>query len=198
MIYGYARVSTAGQATNGNSLEEQIKQLKERGAVEIITEHYTGKTTDRPKFNELISRLDAGDTLMVTKLDRFARSVVQGLKTVQELISKGVTIHVLNMGILDNSPMNQVTMTMFLAFAEFERAMIVERTQAGKEVAKTKAGFKEGRPRVEDKDKGKAKLIELAMEKIDTGVWTYRQAERETGISFSTLHRRYNNYKKGC
>lgn len=190
MIYGYARVSTAGQATNGNSLEEQIKQLKERGATEIITEQYTGKTTDRPKFNELISRLDAGDTLMVTKLDRFARSVVQGLKTVQELINKGITIHVLNMGILDNSPINKMTMTMFLAFAEFERAMIVERTQAGKEVAKTKAGYKEGRPTIEDKDKGKAKLIKLAIEKINAGVWTYRQAERETGISYSTLHRK--------
>lgn len=189
-IYGYARVSTTGQATNGNSLEEQVKELRDGGATEIVTEHYTGKTTDRPAFTELCNKLQDGDTLIVTKLDRFARSVQQGLTMIQTLIDRGVIVNVLNMGVLDNdSPISKMMMTMFLAFAEFERAMIVERTQAGKAIAKTKDGYHEGRPRMEQ-DKGKKLLLETAIQKIKAGEWSYRVASKETGISLSTIQRR--------
>lgn len=75
MIYGYARVSTLAQCKNGNSLEEQTEALTDYGCDKIITETFTGKTTERPQFNELLQLLLPGDTLVVTKLDRFARTV---------------------------------------------------------------------------------------------------------------------------
>ena len=77
MIYGYARVSTAGQK-DGNSLEAQERALREEGAIEIYKESFTGTKKDRPILNELLTKLKAGDTLVVTKLDRMARSAIAG------------------------------------------------------------------------------------------------------------------------
>ena len=76
MIYGYARVSTKGQAKDGNSLEAQERALKEAGANEIYIDAFTGTKTDRPEFDKLMERIEEGDTLIVTKLDRFARSMM--------------------------------------------------------------------------------------------------------------------------
>lgn len=98
MIYGYARVSSLGQAKNGNSLEEQEKALKSKGCEVIYQEAYTGMTTDRPQFSALLNKLQEGDTLVVTKLDRFSRTAADGAKLVQELFNKGVIIDILNMG----------------------------------------------------------------------------------------------------
>ena len=78
MIYGYARVSAKTQL-KGNSLQDQKKELKKYGCQEIIEEQFSGKTTTRPKFENLImNQLHTGDTLVVTKLDRFARNVTEG------------------------------------------------------------------------------------------------------------------------
>ena len=69
MIYGYARVSTKGQAKDGNSLESQIELLKQNGAEEIYSDSFTGTKTDRPQFNKLLEKLQKGDTLIITKLE---------------------------------------------------------------------------------------------------------------------------------
>ena len=105
MIYGYARVSTAKQMKNGNSINDQIKALIEAGAEKIVSDDYTGTKMDRPQFTQLIESLQEGDKLIVTKLDRFARTAIEGSQVVRELVGRGVTVHVLNMGIADNSPM---------------------------------------------------------------------------------------------
>ena len=103
MIYGYARVSAKTQL-KGNSLEEQRTELERNGCEVIIEEQFTGKTTSRPKFEELImNRLQHGDTLIVTKLDRFARNVSEGISTIRYLFDKGVKVHVLNVGLLENT-----------------------------------------------------------------------------------------------
>lgn len=191
MIYGYARVSTAAQAKDGNSLAEQKVQLEQAGAQEIIEEHYTGTTTQRPEFSRLIGRLQPGDTLVVTKLDRFARSAGQGIQLIQDLISKGVSVNVLNMGVMDNKPANKLMIVMMLAFAEFERDMIVERTQEGKRVAKESPDFKEGRPRISRKQ------TDHALEMLNSGM-SYRQVSELTGISKSTLTRRRREQHNQC
>ena len=103
MIYGYARVSTKGQAKDGNSLEAQEKALREAGATEIYREAFTGTKTDRPEFTKLIDELQEGDTLVVTKLDRIARTAAKGIELVDGLLNRGIKIHILNMGLLDNS-----------------------------------------------------------------------------------------------
>ena len=183
MIYGYARVSTVAQCRNGNSLEEQTEALMAYGCDKIITEAYTGKTTERPQLNELLQLLCAGDTLVVTKLDRFARTVIEGVLTVRMLFERGVKVHILNIGLIENTLTGNLILTVFLAFAEFERGMIIERTQAGKALARTQAGYHEGRPR-----KYTPAQINHALERLSSGS-SYRQVEAMTGISKSTLIR---------
>ena len=147
MIYGYARVSTKGQAKDGNSLESQSILLKEAGVDKIFYDSFTGRKMERPEFNKLLSILHEGDKLIVTKLDRFARSAVQGSQMIEELISKGVTVHVLNIGLMDNTPTGKLIRNIMLSFAEFERDMIVERTQEGKAIAREKGIRVDGRPK---------------------------------------------------
>lgn len=183
MIYGYARVSTVRQMRSGNSIEEQVAKLEEAGAQEIVTDSYTGTKMERPQFTELLSRLQPGDTLIVTKLDRFARTAVEGGAIVKALHEKGVTIHILNMGIADSTPMGKLMVTMLLAFAEFERDMIVERTQNGKAIAKANGKRVDGRPK-----KYKPEQMEHAMGLLASGN-SYTAVEKMTGISKSTLIR---------
>ena len=146
MQYGYARVSTVGQM-EGNSLEEQKRAILELyPGAEIVEEAYTGKVADRPEFTKLIDGLQAGDILVVTKLDRFCRNTEEGLAVIKKLQERDIKMHILNMGFIDNTPVGKLLVTFLLAIAEYERAQIIERTQGGKAVAKSKPDFKEGRP----------------------------------------------------
>lgn len=188
MIYGYARVSTKGQAKDGNSLESQEQQLKEYGAVEIYSDSFTGTKLDRPQLDKLLDKLQDGDTLIVTKLDRIARSMTHGSELVTDLINKGIRVHILNIGIMDNTPSSKLIRNIFFSFAEFERDMIVERTQEGKALAKTKAGFKEGRPK-----KYTEEQLRHAIELLKDH--SYLEVERMTRISKSTLIREVRRIK---
>lgn len=192
MIYGYARVSTKGQAADGNSIEAQRKLLKENGAEVIFEDSFTGTKTDRPEFKRLLDYIKEGDTLIVTKLDRFARSMTQGSQLVTELINRGVRINILNIGIMDNTPASKLIRNIFFSFAEFERDMIVERTQEGKAIAKTKDGFTEGRPKKYTEKQIKHALSLLA---INGGDKSYNEVVEITGISKSTLIRCNNSNK---
>ena len=186
MIYGYARVSSKTQL-KGNSLEEQRAELTRNGCGVIVDEQHTGKTTDRPKFKKLIEEtVQPGDTLVVCKLDRLARTVTEGIEAIRYLFKKGVKVHVLNVGLLENTPMGNFFITTLLAVAELERCMILERTSAGKEIAKTKPGFREGRPIKYSKEQ-----IALAMSLLEGGN-SYNKVVDMTGISRATLIR----YKK--
>lgn len=187
MIYGYARVSTKGQAKDGNSLEAQEKALKAAGATEVYKDAFTGTKRERPQLTELLNKVNKGDKIVVTKLDRVARSAAQGMELIDELLNKGVSVYILNMGELNNTPSGKLIRNVFLAFAEFERDMIVERTQEGKAVAKENAvargqKFKEGRP-----PKFDTMQIENALNLLETH--SISQVVRLTGISKSTLIR---------
>lgn len=98
----------------------------------MICEQYTGKTTDRPELNKLLTKLIAGDTLVVTKLDRLARTAQEGHNLIQDLIKRDITIIIDNMGTVSNKPLDALMVNILLAFAQFERSMIIERTQSGK------------------------------------------------------------------
>lgn len=185
-IYGYASVSSKTQL-HGNSLEEQTSTLTENGASEVITEQYTGKTTSRPKLQNLLDSLQPGDTLMVTKLDRLARNVSEGIDLIRALFTKNVKVHVLNIGLLENTSMGNFFITTLLAVAELERSMIIERTQAGKEIARTKTGFREGRPPIQ------AAKIQLALSLL--AQHSYNEVEAMTGISKATLVRYHRKSK---
>lgn len=183
MVYGYVRVSTKGQAKEGHSLEEQSKQIVERyGNAIIKSEQYTATTMDRPVFNKLMEQLKEGDTLVVTRLDRLARNVVEGIQIVKELFERGVYVHVLNIGLLENTTMGEFFLTTLLAVAAMERNTIIERTQAGKAIAKTKEGFREGRP-----EKFTQTQLDMALSLLDN--YSYKQVSEMTRISVSTLLR---------
>ena len=118
---------------------------------------------------------------MVTKLDRLARNVSEGIDLIRALFQKNVKVHVLNIGLLENTSMGNFFITTLLAVAELERNMIIERTQAGKEVARTKAGFREGRPPLP------REKIQLEVSLLKNHI--YREVEAMTGISKATLVR---------
>ena len=102
MKYGYARVSTTQQ-----DLEAQIEGLEKEDCGEIYSEKFTGTKTDRPIFNQLLQQLKEGDTLVVTKFDRLARNTVEGIEVIESLFDKGVRVHVLNVGLLENTTMGR-------------------------------------------------------------------------------------------
>ena len=188
MIYGYARVSTKNQL-RGNSLEEQTKKLAEAGAEKILTEQCSGKTTDRPVLTNLISQLQKGDTLICTKLDRFARSVEEGTKLLHELVERDIRVNILNVGIIDCSPIGKFMVNTLLAVAELERSMIMERMAAGKEIARTKNGYREGRPPIPQERK------QLAIKLVRQEGYTLREAAKATGMCVATIWRAMNNIK---
>lgn len=181
MKYGYARVSTTDQ-----KLANQIELLKLAGAEKIFQEKFTGTTTERPEFQKLLRVLKTGDTLIVTKLDRFARNTREALAIIQELFKENVKVNILNMGLIDNTPTGQLVFTIFSAFAQFERDMIVTRTQEGKLYAKQHDPlFREGRPKTYSDEQ-----IRFAYELRQQGM-TYKMIERKTGISKRTQQRRF-------
>lgn len=185
MIYGYARVSTKKQAKEGNSLEAQEKILKENGAIKIYYDSFTGTKTDRPALNELVGLLQAGDTVMVTKLDRLGRSLSKTTELITELIDKGVTVNILNLGVLNNSSMSTLLRNVLLAFAQFERDMIVERTSEGKEMCReNNPNWKDGRKQVETLD------FEKFLKKQKDGKMTVKECCQALGISRATWYNR--------
>ncbi|AJK86307.1 recombinase family protein [Lysinibacillus sp. fkY74-1] len=175
--YGYARVSTQGQ-----DLQAQIDQLKAEGCEVIYSEKFTGTTTERPEFDKLLASLNEGDTLVVTKMDRFARSATKGSDLVQTLLDRGIKVHILNIGLLDNTSASTLVRNIFFAFAQFERDMIVERLNEGKAVAKQREGYREGRKPTYTKQQ-----LDHAMKLKE--IHSFTQVAELTGISIATLKR---------
>lgn len=189
VIYGYARVSTKGQARDGNSIEHQHDELKNAGAEVIYTDVFTGKVTNRPELDRLLSVIKRGDTVIVTKLDRIARSVKDGSALIEKLQDAGVRIHILNVGIIDASPTGRLIQHIMLAFAEFERDMIMQRNNEGKQIARQRPGYREGRPKKYTSDQ-----IAHALELLNCN--SYTQVSHMTGISKATLGRERRKAKE--
>ncbi len=181
-IYGYCRVSSKKQL-EGNGIEVQRTDILEKyDSALIFEEQFSGTTIERPVFKSILEKLQQGDTLVVTKLDRLARNTVEGIEIVQRLFEKNVSVHVLNVGLLENTSMGKFFLTTLLAVAEMERNTILERTQAGKEIARTKAGYKEGRPK-----KFTEEQIDHAIKLLEDN--SYTKVEKITQISKATLVR---------
>lgn len=182
-LYGYARVSTKSQE-DSTSLKTQISTLKQNGCTEVFSEVCSGATMDRPEFKSLESKLRNGDTLIITKLDRFSRNTEHAIMKIKELAERGIKVNILNMGIVDlSNPIGKMMFTILSAFSEYERDCIIERMKEGKEIAKQNPNFREGRPLVHKESK-KAHALEL----LNSGK-TYKEVESLTGISKSTIIR---------
>ncbi|MGN4445820.1 recombinase family protein [Bacillus cereus group sp. MYBK79-1] len=185
MKYGYARVSMKHQ-----DFESQLQTLNGEGCEVIYSEKFTGTTTDRPELTKVLGILCEGDSLIVTKLDRLARNTKEGIAIIEDLFDRGVKVHILNVGLLENTTMGRFFIQTMLAVAEMERSLIVERTQEGKEIAKQNPNFTEGRPKVHANKK-----LDEAMRLKTEMKYSFRQLSEVTNISMSTLQRHARKLK---
>lgn len=181
MIRGYVRVSTVGQA-DGNSIEAQTEQLRAKGAEIIYTDVMSGAKEHRPELDRLLSEVQPGDTVICCKLDRLSRASSAGYELVQGLLERNVIVDILNIGRMDSTPTGKLILQIFLAFAQYERDCITIRMQEGKAIARQKPGYHEGRPQ-----KYGRKRLDHAMNLLEE--FSYKEVERQTGISVSTLSR---------
>lgn len=178
MLIGYARVSTVDQ-----NLALQRDALTEAGCEHLYTEQLSGAVTDRPELKAALQFARKGDTLVVWKLDRLARSVKQLIETVEKLRARGIGFRSLTETIDTTTAQGLLVFHMFSALAEFERSLIRERTQAGLAAAK-RAGRTGGRPPKLTADDIKAAKTMLT--NPDIGV---TQIAHRLGVSAATLYR---------
>lgn len=148
-LFGYARVSTSQQ-----SLNLQIKALKSAGVEEkrIFTDKSTGSNVDREGLNLLKVKVEDGDVLLVTKLDRLGRDTSDMIQLIKEFDQLGVSVRFLDDGISTEGHMGKMIVTILSAVADAERQRILERTNEGRQEAKAK-GVKFGRKRTIDRKK---------------------------------------------
>jgi putative DNA-invertase from lambdoid prophage Rac len=162
-VFAYCRVSAADQTT-----DNQVQEIAAAGFAvsqqRIMTETVSGSVAagERKGFSKLLDKLEAEDVLIVTKLDRLGRNAMDVRSTVERLADLGVHVHCLQLGGVDlTSPAGRMTMQVINAVAEFERDLLIERTNAGIRRAKA-AGKSFGRPSALTTDQQSAVLIQLA------------------------------------
>jgi putative DNA-invertase from lambdoid prophage Rac len=164
-VFAYCRVSTLEQTT-----ENQRREIEAAGFIvssqRLIEEHISGSVTasERPGFTRLLDRMENGDVLIVTKLDRLGRNAMDIRKTVEQLAISDIRVHCLALGGVDlTSPAGKMTMQVISAVAEFERDLLLERTHSG--IARARAAGKRfGRPPILNEDQQLAVL-----ERINSG-----------------------------
>lgn len=191
--YGYARVSTKNQF-NQETYLNQFEKLKNEGILEenIYFDNYSGKSAkDRENLNKLLDLVVDGDTVVTTKLDRLARNASDALEIAEQLNKKGVKLHILNMGLIDNSPIGKLMFTVFSAFSEFERDLIVERMQEGKEYKrKHDPDFRDGR-----KSKLNTKQLDIIYKHFEDGMLTNEEIANMFNVSRRTIMYRKKEWK---
>jgi DNA invertase Pin-like site-specific DNA recombinase len=178
MLIGYARVSTVDQ-----NLALQRAALTEAGCEKIFTEEISGAVADRPQLADAISYAGSGDTIVVWKLDRLARSIKQLIDTIETLRVRRLGFRSLTESLDTTAPQGRLVFHMFGALAEFERSLIRERTQAGLLAAK-RTGRTGGRPpKLTDEDIEAARAM---LSNPDIGV---ASVANRLGVSLATLYR---------
>ncbi|MCC5865936.1 MAG: recombinase family protein [Wenzhouxiangella sp.] len=178
MQIGYARVSTSAQ-----DLEDQREQLAASGCERIFAEKVSGARSDRPELKRLLEHIRAGDVVTVTRLDRLARSTRGLLDLVDQLNRSGAGFRSLAEPWADTtSPAGKMVMTVMAGIAEFERSLIIERTQRGQQAARER-GVKFGaKPKLDDHQ------IQGAQAKIAAGE-SVAAVARQLNVNRSTLYR---------
>ena len=166
-VFAYCRVSTAEQTTD-NQIQEIAASGFQIDSRRIIAEIVSGSVAamERKGFLTLLNKLESGDVLVVTKLDRLGRNAMDVRATVERLASVEVRVHCLALGGADlASPAGKMTMGVIAAVAEFERDLLIERTQSGLTRAKSQ-GKKLGRP--SSLEASEIKLVEQGLAKGET------------------------------
>lgn len=185
-VVGYARVSTQDQ-----NLERQIDALNAYGIDRLYQEKMTGTRQHRPELDAMLSRLEEGDTVVVESLSRLGRSTKDLLTLIDLLEGKKVKLISLKENIDTSTSTGRLLITVLSALSQFERDVIVERTNEGLAAARAR-GRKGGRPPVNE-----AK-VKQALKLYHTGEHTLREIEMLTGVKANTLYRRLHQMDKSC
>ncbi|MEJ5019426.1 recombinase family protein [Ochrobactrum vermis] len=179
--FAYVRVSTTGQTT-----ENQIQEIKAAGfhvePLRIVTETISGSTSiaQRRGFSRLLDKMEAGDILIVTKLDRLGRDAIDVSSTVKALAEMGVKVYCLALGGADlTSSAGTMTMNVLNAVAQFERDLLIERTQSGLKRAKSE-GKSLGRPSTLDDKQKQDVFADLAVGKSISAIARKFATSRQT------------------
>ena len=175
-IIGYARASTEDQ-----KLDAQIEQLKDAQCTRIYQEKVSGVKVDRPELAAMLDYVREGDTVVVTKLDRIARSTKHLLEITDLLKEKKVVFKVLNINFDTSTPTGKLMQTMLAAVAEFEREMMLERQAEGIRIAKAKGKFKGRKPTAREKGDEVLKFLADGM--------TKEAVAEKVGVSVSSVYR---------
>ena len=183
MKIGYARVSTLDQNT-----ELQLAALKDAGCDEIYSENLSGKNRNRPELKALLKSLRKDDTVVATKIDRLARSLTDLFKISEEIEEKEANLKILEHDFDTSKPTGKLLFSVLGALAEFERHLIVERTQAGLAQAKAN-GVKLGR-----KKKVKA-ADERKMKKLWEAGESWNELAKTFGVSRQSIYNRIKLWK---
>ena len=178
MIYGYARVSTDGQ-----TLDAQREALTSAGAEKVFAETASGAKSDRAELAKVLAAVGRGDTLLVTRLDRLARSTVNLLNILDGLSYKGAMFRSLTEGWADTTtPHGRLTVTIVGGVAEFERELIRARTGEGRARAKARGESLGRRPTLTRHQQDEVRIRKLAGEPV-------REIARSYNVSASTISR---------
>lgn len=146
MIFGYTRESPGG-ASQKEKFEKQKEMLKEEGVDILVMDRIpSGKRKKFDGFNRMFVKLRQGDTLVIPSIDRVSHSATDFAGLMAGLLNRGIAIRILNLGTLDDSEEGRMRQQSVRAFAEFEKAMVVERTQVRKAESRKDLTFREGRP----------------------------------------------------
>lgn len=188
-VFAYCRVSTLEQNT-----ENQRREIEAAGfavkSQRLIEEHIIGSVaaSERPGFTRLLDRMENGDVLIVTKLDRLGRNAMDVRKTVEKLATSGIRIHCLALGGVDlTSPAGKMTMQVISAVAEFEKDLLIERTHAG--IARARASGKRfGRPSTLNDEQKKSVLERLSMGITVSAVAREFSTTRQTILRLKAAH----------
>lgn len=182
MKRGYIRVSTKKQE-QGTSLSDQRAVLQAEGCQEIYADVFSGASMERPEFDRLCREVQAGDTIVVCKLDRIARTETEAYNLVVGWVRSGVRVHVLNMGLIEDTDIGRLILHIMLAFSEFERDLIISRCQGGRAYRRaTDPDYREGR-----KPSYSKAQLDHAVDLLRDH--SYNQVAAMTGISRSTVVR---------
>lgn len=184
MKVGYVRVSTAEQ-----NPARQMELMKSLGVEKIYQEKRSGKNTDRPQFNEMLSFLREGDTLYVESFSRLSRSTRDLLSTVATLTESGVNLVSDKENFDTSTPQGKFVLTVFAALSEFERESILERQREGIEIAKAEGKYKGRKPIPVNE-----RFFTVAKAWAD-GKVALKDAIRESGMSSSTFFRKCKLYE---
>lgn len=183
-IYGYARVSTKQQ-----ELTRQLDILKQYNCNEILTEKITGTKADRPELNRLKDKLRPGDVVVVESFSRLGRSTKDLIDLVNYFEKCDIKLISSKENFDMSTPQGKLMMTVFQAFSQFERDLIVERTKEGLKSARAR-GRQGGRPKVNSKS------IAKAINLYNTEQYSVKEIVEMTGISRATLYRYLDDKKK--